>query len=61
MDPITLHWRRVYGLGFAWDTMNLCDYHAVWVWRQLHFTIYLGPLMLCGGFRVSPKRPHKLY
>lgn len=58
MDKIELHWRRVYGLGFAWDTMALCDYDCHWVWRHLHFKIYLGPLLLCGGFRVSKKQPH---
>lgn len=52
------HLFKVYGLGAAFDLATICEGEEPmeYTWTHLSFKIYLGPLMITGGFRTGPKR-----
>lgn len=55
---MNIYFFKVFGLGAACDLATICEDAdpAMWQWTYLHFKIYLGPVMVTGGFRVTPKR-----
>lgn len=50
-------WRRVYGLGIAYEKMNIVSDDLKWRGRKLAVKVFIGPLMLRFDVPIERQKP----
>jgi hypothetical protein len=50
-------WRRIYGLGIAWEILNIVSDDMEWRGRKAAVKVFLGPLMVRFDVPIERVKP----